>query len=341
MSRIDDTLAKLLNDENLTIEEARGAMSEIMSGATSEIKLSSWLTALRMKGEVASEIAGCAEIMRENATPVACDDPAAVDIVGTGGDCAGTINISTMAALITAGAGVTVAKHGNKSVSSKSGSADVLTALGIDVSLTPERMAACLKEVGLAFLFAPALHPAMKHAMPVRRELGIRTVFNVLGPLSNPAGVSRLLIGVYSPELCDLIAEAARNMGVEHCLVVHGSDGLDEITLTGPTRIRELRDGEIRRYDLDPVELGLETVDGSELKGGGANENAVVVEKILSGELSGPKRDVSVLNAAGGILVSGQAKEWKEAITMASESIDSGAALGKLTALRAFTGSGK
>jgi anthranilate phosphoribosyltransferase len=333
----DDTLKKLYTKQDLTFEEAAGAMEEIMSGNVSEIKLASWLTALKLKGESASEIGGCASVMNRHASKIKCDDKNVIDIVGTGGDGAKTFNISTTSAFVAAGAGLTVAKHGNRAVSSRSGSADVLSELGIRLDLTPAEMELTLNEVGISFLFAPLLHPAMKYAMPVRRELGTRTIFNILGPLCNPASTKRMTIGVYSKPLCRLIAEAALKIGKEHILVVYGEDGLDEITTTTTTHICEVRNGKILEYDLNPTEYGIALAKPEDISGGTPSENAKIVKAILNGEKSGPERDIVILNSASSMIVSGMANNWNDAIKLASDSIDSGKAMEKLNRLIVFT----
>jgi anthranilate phosphoribosyltransferase len=334
---IDESLKKLLNLENLSFSEAESAMKEIMTGKVSHIKLASWLTALRMKGESPEEIAGCASVMRECSESIKCEDPKAVDIVGTGGDGANTINVSTAAAFVAAGAGVTVAKHGNRAVSSKSGSADVLGELGVNINISPKRMEECLNSQGIAFLFAPLLHPAMKHAMPVRKELGVRTVFNVLGPLTNPAKTKRYVLGVYDEVLCMSLARAAVNLDFDHSMIVHGSDGLDELTVTGPTHVCELKDKEIMEYKISPEQLGFNLSKLEKLKGGTSTENAEIIREILSGKHSGPKKDIIILNAAAAIYVADKADCWEYAIERAEESIESGLALKKLKALVNFT----
>jgi anthranilate phosphoribosyltransferase len=312
-------------------------MDEIMDGNVSPAKLAAWLVALKLKEESAAEIGGCAASMNRHATQVHCDDSSAIDIVGTGGDGAKTFNISTTAAFVASGAGATVAKHGNRSVSSLSGSADVLTELGLDIAISPKKMEECLAKVGMAFLFAPSLHPAMKHAMPVRKELETRTIFNILGPLCNPAGTNRMVIGVYSEHLCEIMAKAAKSIGKKCGMVVHGTDGLDEFTTTAPTLVRELRDGKINEYKLDPEKLGIRRASPAEIAGGNPTENAKLIRSILSGEESGPPRDIVLLNAAAGIIVADIANNWKEALRLAAESIDSGAALNKLRELATQT----
>ena len=326
----DDTLRKLLNGESLGFEEAEKAMDEIMDGATSPARLAAWLTALKLKGETADEIGGCAASMNRHATKIRHDDDKAIDIVGTGGDGAKTFNISSAAAFVAAGAGATVAKHGNRSVSSLSGSADVLTELGINISISPERIEKCLKEVGISFLFAPSLHPAMRHAMPVRKELATRTIFNILGPLCNPAGTLRMVIGVYSAHLCATIANAAKSIGKEHVMVVHGLDGLDEFTTTTTNLVSELRDGGIETFEMDPTKIGIKKAKSSDITGDAPPENAVLIKKILAGAEKGATRDIVVMNAAAGLLTAGIACQWSEALSKAAESIDSGAAAEKL-----------
>lgn len=297
MSYIDSTLEKLLEFRNLSFDEAENAMEEIMKGEVSPVKLSSWLTALRMKVETPEEIAGCAAGMRKHSKSIVCNDPAAVDIVGTGGDRSFSINISTAAAFIAAGAGVTVAKHGNRSVSSKSGSADVLGALGININTPPEITEECLNSTGIAFLYAPLLHPAVKHAMPVRKELGVRTVFNILGPLANPARVKHYVLGVFNEKLCMPVAKAGLNLGFKRSFIVHGSDGLDEITVTGSTHVCEINGGEVSEYRITPEEFDLPLALPEELKGGTPEENAGILKGILSGKITGAKCNIAILNA--------------------------------------------
>jgi len=318
---------------SLSFKEAEMSMEAIMTGKVSDIKLSSWLTALKIKGETADEIGGCASAMNKHATKITCTDTNAVDIVGTGGDGAKTFNISTSAAFVVAGAGISVAKHGNRAVSSKSGAADVLSELGINITISPVSMEKCLAEVGISFLFAQMLHPAMKYAMPVRKELGTRTIFNIIGPLCNPAGTQRMIIGVYSKHLCRLIAEAALKIGKKHVLVVHGDDSLDEFTTTAKSTVCEVRNNQIHEYTFEPEAAGIPKTELKELSGGTPSENAEVIRNILSGTCKGPKRDIVILNAAAAIIVSGKTQNWKEAVKTANKSIDSGTAMQKLNAL--------
>lgn len=333
---IREAIAALVEGRELTRQEAYEAMNEIMAGEATPAQIGAFITALRMRGETPDVVAGCAAAMRENFTPVHPPGEVVVDTCGTGGDGAHTFNISTVTAFVAAGAGATVAKHGNRSVSSRCGSADVMAELGVNLDLSAEQMAQCLKEVGIAFLFAPHLHPAMKHAIGPRREIGIRSVFNILGPLSNPAGARYGVLGVYSPDLVGLVSRAAAELGARRLYVVHGSDGLDELTTTGKSQVAEVREGEIREYEIDPADLGLPRARTEDLAGGDAKENAEIVRAILSGE-KGPRRDIVLLNAAAAIMAAGLADDWREGLTRAAESIDSGAALAKLHRLVELT----
>lgn len=327
-----DVIQKLMADTPLTREDAYGALSTIMKGDATDAQIACFLTALRLRGETPEVVAGAAQAMREAFTPVATVGPDAVDTCGTGGDGLHTFNISTTAAFVTAGAGITVAKHGNRGVSSPSGSADVLRELGVNLEIGPEQMTACLKEVGIAFLFAPALHPAMKHAIGPRREMGISTLFNILGPLSNPASTRRGVLGVYSTELVDLVSEALAALGTEHLFVVHGEDGLDELSITGPSHVAEVKQGAVTRYTVTPDQFGLTSATLEDIKGGDPSANADITRTILKGE-SGPKRDIIVLNAAAAICAGGKAGTLEEGISVAQTSLDSGAAYEKLTGL--------
>ncbi len=329
---IKEAIAKLVEKQNLTITETEGVMSEIMSGQATPAQIGAFLTALRMKGETAAEIAGCARVMRANARRVQPKRTDVVDTCGTGGDAAGTFNISTTVAFVAAGAGLAVAKHGNRSVSSKCGSADLMGALGVKIDLTPEQVARCIDEIGIGFLFAPAFHPAMKHATPVRQEIGLRTIFNVLGPLTSPAWAKRQLVGVYSAHLVPTIAEVLRSMGTEHAFVVHGAGGLDELSTIGTNEVAEIKDGEIKVFDLDPRKLGLPRTALSDLAGGTLEENAAITRAILGGE-KGPKRDTVLLNAAAVLVAGEKARDFSEGIALAAEAIDGGKALEKVDAL--------
>jgi len=329
---IVDALRRLVEGDSLSREEANDVMGRVMSGEATPAQIACFITALRMKGETVSEIAGCAEAMRDKASPFALDRHDLVDSCGTGGDSAHTINVSTVAALIAAGAGVPVAKHGNRSVSSKCGSADVLRELGVDIEAPHEIVARCVEEAGIGFFFAPLWHGAMKHAIGPRREIGVRTVFNILGPLCNPARVKRQVIGVYAPALLDVIPGVLNELGSEHVWVVHGSDGLDEITVTGPTHVAELKNGEIRRFDVRPLDVDIQERDARELKGGEPAQCARIVRDILQG-WKGAARDICVINAAAAILVGGKAEDLGEGVRLARESIDTGRALEALEKL--------
>jgi len=314
-------------------------MDVIMSGNATPSQIGGFITALRMKGETVDEIAGAASVMRQKATsiePALKNGELLIDTCGTGGDSSGTFNISTASALVAAGAGAIVAKHGNRSISSKCGSADVLEALGVDISITPERMTQCIETVGIGFLFAPGLHGAMKHAIGPRKELGIRTIFNILGPLTNPASAGAQLLGVYDPKLCVVMAEVLKSLGCIRAMVVHGS-GLDEISISGPTDIAMLEDGVVSRRKVVPEDLGVKRANREELMGGDAGENASIVRDILSGS-NGPKRDVVVINSAACLMVAGIASDFEDGIRKACDSIDTGKAEGKLEGLISFTG---
>ena len=330
---IREVISKLVEQEDLTERETEIVMGEIMSGEATQAQIGAFLTALRIKGETVEEITGAARIMREKSTRIMINDPHVVDTCGTGGDRSHTFNISTAAAFVVAGAGVTVAKHGNRSVSSKCGSADVLNALGINIDIPPERTERCINETGIGFLFAPLYHPAMKYAIGPRREIGIRTIFNILGPLTNPAGASCQIMGVYSAHLTEKLARVLMNLGSTHCMVVHGSDGLDEITITGETIVSEGIRGDVKTYTIRPGDFGMLTGTIEDIKGSDPEENRHIILNILQGE-KGHRRDIVVLNAAAGIYVAGKARDLETAILMAQESIDSGNAMKKLEALR-------
>lgn len=333
---IREAIAALAEGQHLDRAQAHAAMLEIMSGLTTPAQIAAYLTALRLRGETAEVIAGSAAAMRQKFTAVAAGAPVVADIVGTGGDRAHTFNISTCAALVAAGAGVVVAKHGNRSVSSKCGSADVFAALGVNLDIGPDVMARALREIGVAFLFAPALHPAMQHASGPRREIGIRTIFNILGPLSNPAGAQYGLVGVYAAALVPVIAEALTALGAQHLFVVHGLDGLDEITTTTGTLVAEISHGHVRQYEIHPRDVGLPTAPAADLVGGDPAANAEITRHILAGE-KGPRRDIVLLNAAAAIFSAGKARDLQDGVAVAARSIDSGAARQKLDALVKLT----
>lgn len=324
---------------HLQPEDAEAVMQQIMSGGATDAQIAAYLMGLRMKGETHDEIAGSARAMRANAhsVPTRYDAAELLDTCGTGGDKSGTFNISTTVAFVAAGAGIRVAKHGNRAASSKCGSADVLQALGVYLDLSPEQVGQCVEEVGLGFLFAPRLHPAMKYAIGVRRELGVRTIFNILGPLTNPAGAKRQLMGVFAADLTDLLAHVLGELGSVSALVVSGYGGLDELTTTGPNKISELHDGVVRSYELDPADLGFPGAHISELLGGDPATNAGILRGILSGTIDDAKRDVVLLNSAAALLAGGKVRSIRDGISMAAHVIDSGAALARLEALIAVS----
>ncbi|PIU57211.1 MAG: anthranilate phosphoribosyltransferase [Chloroflexi bacterium CG07_land_8_20_14_0_80_51_10] len=326
---IKEAISKIVEGADLSMAETEGVMAEIMGGQATPAQIGAFLTALRIKGETAAEIAGCARIMRQNAIRVNPKRSDIVDTCGTGGDGSGTFNISTAVAFVAAGAGLGVAKHGNRSVSSKCGSADLMQALGVKIDLAPDQVAQCIDEVGIGFLFAPAFHPAMKYATPVRQEIGLRTIFNVLGPLANPAWAKRQLLGVYSAELTETLAEVLKAMGTEHAFVVHGAGGLDELSTTGANKVSELRHGQVKTYELDPQTLGLAAAKQSDLRGGAVEENVEIIKSVLQGQ-PGPKRDIVLLNAAAVMVAGGKASDLKAGLAVATESIDSGKAFGKI-----------
>jgi anthranilate phosphoribosyltransferase len=326
-------LQKLTAGRDLTVDEARAAMDLIFSGQASQAQVGAFLAALRTKGETVEEIAGCARSMRAHCTPVATRHPVVVDTCGTGGDGAGTFNISTTAAFVVAACGLPVAKHGNRAASSRSGSADVLEALGVRIDLTPERVGDCLDEVGIGFLFAQRLHGAMRHAAAARSELGVRTVFNLLGPLTNPAGAQCQLIGVPEAGLTSVIASVLASLGTRHALVVHG-DGLDEMTVTGPTLVAETDARGLRTYEVAPEDVGLKRAPREAILGGTPAENAEISLAVLGGA-RGPQRDIVCLNAGAALLAGDVARDLREGVAQAQAAIDSGAALRKLEELRA------
>ena len=325
-------IAKVIDGDDLRRDEMVDVMNQIMSGEATDAQIGAFLIALRLKGESVDEIAGAAAVMREKATPIATEHDVIVDTCGTGGDHSGTFNISTTAAFVAAGAGLCVAKHGNRAATSQSGSADVLMALGVNIEASPETVSQCLDEVGIGFLFAPALHGAMKYAIGPRRELGVRTIFNALGPLTNPAGARRQVIGVYSAALTETLAGVLATLGAERAYVVHGADGLDEMTLTGPTKVSELKDGAVSTYRVSPGEVGLGQARADALKGGDADSNAAITLSVLKGA-EGPARDIVLLNAAAAIVAGGKASDLREGVQAAAEAIDSGRAMAKLEAL--------
>ncbi len=338
MPAVQAALHRAADRQDLQERQAHAAMLSILRGESTPVLTAALLAALRAKGETAAELTGFARAMRENAVrvrPRSTPPERLVDTCGTGGDGGSTFNISTAAALVAAGAGLAVAKHGNRSVSSRCGSADVLEALGVRVGLGAEQVARSIDETGIGFLFAPALHPAMRHAGPVRRELGMRTVFNLLGPLCNPAAAAVQVVGVYEDRAVALVAEALARLGARRALVVHGSDGMDEITLTGPTRFAEVRDGRVRHGSVEPADFGLPAVGGG-FEGGDAMANAATVRAVLDGR-PGPARDIVVMNAGAVLGAAGAAGSWREGAERAAAAIDTGAAAAKLAELAAFS----
>jgi anthranilate phosphoribosyltransferase len=331
-------LHNLVDGNDLTEDEMVSSMTEIMEGEVTDSHLAAFLTALHMKGETVAEIVGAARVMRAKAEKLNIKSTPLVDTCGTGGDGADTFNISTASALVTAGAGVNVAKHGNRAVSSRSGSADVLKCLGVNLDANLATVQRCVDEAGLGFLFAPLMHKAMKHAGGVRKELGFRTIFNLLGPLTNPANAQAQVLGVFDVKWVQPLAEVLRDLGCSRALVVHGSDGLDEITLTGVSQVTELKNGEVTSYSLDPGELGFEYCASDDLKGGTPEENAAIIQEILNGE-KGPKRDIVVVNSAAAIYVVGKADSLDLAVQLAVNSIESGKARDKLQDLCRITNS--
>jgi len=344
---ITEAMRALVERKDLSRIEAAGAMEAIMSGAATDAQIAAFLTALRMKGETVEELIGFAQVMRQKAVKVrtrasevvgatGTDREMLIDTAGTGGDASGTFNVSTATAFVVAGAGLKVAKHGNRSVSSLCGSADVVETLGINIELSAAKVARCVDEVGIGFLYAPLLHTAMKHVMAARREMGIRTVFNMLGPLTNPAGANAQVIGVYSDALTEPLARALAELGTLRAYVVHGEDGLDEISNTGPSHISEVREGVVRSSTVRPEDFGLPRSSLQDLRGGDREENAEIVRHVLAAG-AGPRRDIVLMNAAAALVVGGKAHDFKEGVALAGESVDSGAAAAKLAGLIALS----
>jgi anthranilate phosphoribosyltransferase len=333
---IQQALTRVLEGHDLSRAEAREVMGTVMRGEATPAQIGGFLVALRAKGETAAEIAGCAEAMREHVLRVQPAREDLVDTAGTGGDGAQTLNISTAAALVAAAAGAAVAKHGNRAVSSASGSADVLEALGFELELGPERIAGSIDALGFGFMFAPSHHPAMRYAAPVRRELATRTVFNVLGPLTNPAGARAQVVGVYAPGLVRTIAEVLLRLGARRAFVVHGFDGIDELSPAGPNLVAEVADGAVRERELDPLDLGVPRCDPADLRGGSPAENAAAIRAVLAGG-DGGARDAILLNAAGAIAAAGHAADLREGLELAREAVDSGRAAERLEQLVAYS----
>ena len=329
---IREVINKIVRRENLSFTEARDVMEQVMEGKATPAQIGSLLTALRMKGETVEEIAGCAETMRTKALPITSKHSTLIDTCGTGGDGSGTFNISTTVAFVVAGAGLPVAKHGNRSVSSKSGSADLLEALGVKIDLSPSEVEIILNEIGIGFLYAPVFHQAMKHAIGTRREVGIRSIFNILGPLTNPARAKVQVLGVYDPDLTEIMAQVLERLGVESAYVVHGAGGLDEISTLGHTKISCLQQGSIKTFTIYPEDFGFARVTLQDLQGGDAHHNAQITRSVLAGK-KGPYRDIVLLNAAAAFVAAGIAKDLAFGVKMAGNSIDSGQALEKLEQL--------
>ena len=337
MDDLKSIIGKVATGATLSREEAASAFDAMMSGEATPSQMGGLLMALRVRGETVDEITGAVSAMRGKMLRVAA--PAdAIDVVGTGGDGSGSVNVSTCAALIVAGCGVPVAKHGNRALSSRSGAADVLASLGVKIDLSPDKVGRCVKEAGIGFMFAPAHHPAIKNVGPTRVELATRTIFNLLGPLSNPAGVKRQMVGVFSKQWVQPLAQVLKNLGSDSVWVVHGSDGLDEITLTGPTFVAALENGNIRSFEVTPEEAGLGRVGGEALKGGDADANAVALRSVLDGKASA-YRDVALLNAAAALIVAGKAKSLSDGVAICKQSLDSGAAAARLKHLIAVSNS--
>lgn len=329
-------ISAVIERNDLTLDEAYQTAFSIMSGEASEAQIGALLIGLRMKGETIEEITGFVKAMREKATVIPTQKENLVDTCGTGGDCSGTFNISTISAFVAAGAGASIAKHGNRSVSSQCGSADLFKTLGVNIELTPQQVGESIDQNGIGFLFAPMLHQAMKYAIGPRREVGVRTIFNILGPMTNPAGTKRQLMGVFDLSLVEPLANVHKNLGSEHVMVVHGQDGLDEITLTGKTFISELKDGSVQSYTISPEDFGMKRATPETIRGGDATTNAQIAKDVLSGQ-SGSARDVVLLNAGAVCYVSGLASSMEAGIQMAKESIDNGSAMKKLDALKQFS----
>ncbi len=326
---IKEVIAKLADRQDLLTSESYEAMNEIMSGNATDGQIAGFLMGLRLKGETPEEITGCARAMREKAVHIHTKHTSVIDTCGTGGDSSGTFNISTTAAIIASATGVAVAKHGNRAVSSRCGSADVLKALGINIEIPVEKVSRVLDEIGITFLFAPVMHQAMKFAVGVRKDLGIRTIFNILGPLTNPAGSKRQVLGVFRGSLTETIAEVLKALGSDHALVVHGDDGLDELSTVGPTKVSELRNGKVETYTLNAEDIGVQLSSAEAIRGGNVEQNAEIIQGILSGK-NGAPREVAVLNAAAAVYVAGKVPSLKDGVHQARAALDNGSAKKKL-----------
>ena len=333
---IKEAIAKIVENKNLTENEARQVMDEIMSGNATNAQISAFLMGLRMKGETVDEVTGCAKVMREKVTRINHKHDLVIDTCGTGGDCKGTFNISTTSVFVVAGAGLPVAKHGNRSVSSTCGSADLLQKLGVNIEINPEKIEYCLHEIGIGFLFAPLLHTAMKYAVPVRKEIGIRTIFNILGPLTNPANAKAQIIGVFAPYLVELIANVLLNLETTHSFVVCGADGLDEVSITTDTKIAEVNGKNIRTFYVSPRDFGFSKADLNGILTSNIDESARITMDVLNGKRNSC-RDIVLMNASVALVAGGKAGDFREGVKKAEESIDSGAALKKLELLKEYT----
>lgn len=333
---IQEAIDRAVQGRSLTEQEAVDVMEDIMSGEATPAQIGAFLVAFRLKGETIDEVTGFARVMRDKATRITPQAYPLVDTCGTGGDGRNTFNISTVAAFVAAAGGAHIAKHGGRAASSRAGSADVLTALGVNIETPPDIITVCIDEIGIGFMFAPAMHAAMKYAAGPRRELGIRTVLNLLGPLTNPASTTAQVMGVYSDHVVETAAHVLNNLGAERAFVLHSRDGLDEIATTAPTHIAEVKDGQVSSYDITPEDVGLPRASLDDLKGGDADENAAIVRSILQGE-QGPRRDIVLVNAGAAIVAGGKAEDFREGIDIAARAIDSGAAQGKLEALVEMT----
>ncbi|MBM3252417.1 MAG: anthranilate phosphoribosyltransferase [Candidatus Omnitrophica bacterium] len=333
---IEQVIEKLLDKINLTGEEMQAAMQEIMTGKVADAQIVSFLSALKAKGETPDEITAAAQVMRRFAVKIKSKENIVIDTCGTGGDQSGTFNISTISAFVVAGAGIAVAKHGNRSVSSRCGSADLLEALGVNIDISADAVEKCLDEIGIGFLFAPKLHPAMKYAMPARRQIGTRTIFNILGPLTNPAGAAHQILGVFDKDLLEPLATVLNNLGVKHALIVHGLDGLDEVTTTTNTLVYEIKERKIFSYEINPDDFSIPKANPEDLKGTDIDTNVEIANEILDAK-KGPKRDIVLLNSACAIYAADKAEDIRVALKLAEKSIDSGKAKGKLEKLREFT----
>ena len=338
---IKGAIQKAVNRENLTEEEIIQVMNCIMDGHATEAQIGSFITALRMKGETIEEITGCAKVMREKAERIVLKANYYIDTCGTGGDGSGTYNISTAAAIVASAGGAVIAKHGNRASSSKSGSADVMEKLGINISLTSEKVRECIEKIGIGFIFAPLFHKSMKYAAGPRKELGIRTIFNILGPLTNPCGAKGQVMGIFNEGLTELVAEVLRNLNTERAMVIHGMDGLDEITTAGETKVSEVKDGRVFTYKINPEDYGFKKASKDDYGGGNAKENADIIKDIFKGKEKGPKRDILLINSAAALYVGKIAENLEGGIKMATDIIDSGKAMKKLSELKNFTGTFK